>query len=313
LLFNVPQPYHNGGTPSGSYTIAQNVGAMTNKGIELTVTGGIIRKQDFKWDLTLNLTTVKNKITRMPKETPELVAAPFKRIEGKSIYEFFTREYYGVDPETGYTLYRGLQGSVDYDPKNAEHKLITHGDGRVDTLTTNENAARQVWTGKSALAPVYGSIVNNFTYKNFDFGFVLMYSIGGYRDDSQYRNLMSSGTDRGNNLHKDLLKAWQNPGDVSDIPANNLNRLNQNNAMSDRWLTKASYLSLSAVNVSYSFPDQWINQVGIKRARIFASAENLFFVSARKGFNPLGSISSSPNSQTYTQARTMTLGVNFGF
>lgn len=93
LLFNVQQPYHNGGTTGGSFSISRNVGAMTNKGIELTVTGGLIRKPDFSWDLTLNVTTLKNEITKMPIETPEIVRCPYKRVEGRSIYDYYTRTF----------------------------------------------------------------------------------------------------------------------------------------------------------------------------------------------------------------------------
>ena len=313
LLFDVLQPYHNGGTTSGSFSISKNVGAMTNQGIELTLTGNLIRKQDFKWDLTLNVTTIKNKLTRMPEETPELTSSPYKRVVGKSIYEYYTRTYYGVDPETGKALYLGLADGVNYDPTNASYKLIDKGNGKIDTVTFDHNAARQDWIGKSALAPVFGSIVNNFSYKGFDIGFVLTYSLGGYRYDSQYAGLMSSGTNSGSNLHKDLYKAWQKPGDITDVPINDLNRINQNGATSDRWLRKGSYLNISAINFSYRLPVTMLDQIGVKRARVFASAENLYFFSGKKGFNPIGSIAGVTANSSYTHARTVSFGVNFGF
>lgn len=286
---------------------------MTNKGIELTLSGGLIRQQDFRWDLTLNVTTVKNKITRMPEETPEIVSSPYKRAEGRSIYDFYTRTYYGVDAETGRALYLGLADGVEYNPDNADHKLIDRGNGQIDTVTFNHNSARQDWLDKSALAPVFGSIVNSFGYKGFDLGFVLTYSLGGYKYDGQYAGLMSSGPSNGSNLHRDLLNGWRAPGDVSDIPLMDLNRTAQNGATSDRWLRKGSYLNISAINMSYRLPEGLINQIGVKRARVFASAENLYFFSAKKGFNPVGSISSVTDNSSYTHARTVTFGVNFGF
>lgn len=313
LLFSVPQPYHNGGTTSGSFTINKNVGAMTNKGVEVTLTGGLVRQPEFRWDLTLNVTTLKNTITKMPEETPEIVSSPYKRTEGHSIYDYYTRTFYGVDVETGRALYLGLADGVEYDPDNADHKLIDRGNGIVDTVTFNHNSAKQDWIGKSALAPVFGSIINNFSYKGFDFGFVLTYGLGGYKYDSQYAGLMSSGPSNGSNLHRDLFNAWKNPGDVTDVPLMDLNRTSQNGAASDRWLRKGSYLNISAINMSYRLPEAWLNQVGVKRARIFASAENLYFFSAKKGFNPVGSLSSVSSNSSYTHARTVTFGVNFGF
>ena len=313
LLFDVNQPYHNGGTPSGSYSIQKNVGAVTNKGIEVSLTGNLIRKEDFNWNLTINLSTVKNKITKMPEETPAIVSSPYKRVEGRSIYDYYTRTYYGVDSETGRALYLGLADGVTYDPANSNHKIIDKGNGVMDTVTFDHNSARQGWLNKSALPPVYGSIVNNFSYKNFDFGFVLTYSLGGYHYDGYYAGLMSSGPSSGSNLHKDLLNAWKNPGDESDIPLMDLNRTAQNGAVSDRWLQKASYLNISAINVAYRIPETLISRVGIKRARIFASAENLYFWSGRKGFNPVGGLTSPTGNASYTHARTINFGVNFGF
>lgn len=313
LLFSVNQPYHNGGTTSGSYSIQKNVGSVTNKGVELSLTGNLIRKPGFNWNLTFNLTTIKNKITKMPEETPEIVSSPYKRVVGRSIYDYYTREYYGVDAETGRALYLGLADGVTYDPENADFKLIEKGNGVIDTVTFNHNSARQNWLNKSALPPVYGSIVNNFSYKNFDFGFVMTYSLGGYFYDGQYAGLMSSGPSNGSNLHRDLFNAWKNPGDVSDIPLMDLNRTAQNGATSSRWLQKASYLNLSSVNMAYRIPDRLLDRIGLKRARVFASAENLYYWSGRKGFNPVGGLTGPTGNSAYTHARTINFGVNFGF
>ncbi|MGG5901975.1 SusC/RagA family TonB-linked outer membrane protein [Sphingobacterium daejeonense] len=312
LLFSVNQPYHNGGTWAGSFAVQQNVGAMTNKGIEATVTGNLIRKPEFNWNLTFNVTTVKNEITKMPVETPEIVSSPYKRAVGRSLYDFYTRTYYGVDPETGEALYLGLEDGVEFDPDNATHRLIDNGNGRVDTVTTNQNAARQSWLNKSALPPVYGSIINDFTYKNFDFRFVLTYSLGGHFYDGYYGGLVSSGPANGANLHQDLLNAWKEPGDITDVPRMDVGRTAQHGATSSRYLTKASYLNISAINVGYRIPEVYSNRIGIKRARVYASAENLFYWSAKKGFNPLGGITGPTGNSSYTHARTINFGINFG-
>lgn len=314
LLFDVPQPMHNGGTNADgrtSFIVAQNVGAMTNKGIELSLTGGLIRKPDFNWDLTFNLTTIKNKITKMPEQTPAIVSSPFKREAGYSIYEYFTRTYYGVDPETGYAMYLGLKDDVEYSAN--DHKIIEHSDGRRDTVTFSHNDARESYIGKSALPPVYGSLVNQFSYKNFDFGFVITYSMGAYAYDGQYAGLMSSGPSNGANLHKDLQGAWKNPGDISDIPAMNVGRTAQNGAASTRWLTKSDYLNLSSLTMSYRLPSKWLASAGIRNARVFAAGENLFYLSKRKGFNPVGSLTGATANNVYTHARTFNFGFNIGF
>src|SRR5690606_7037003 len=114
LLFNVRQPYHNGGTTSGSFSIYKNVGNMVNKGLEVSLTGSLIRNHDLSWNMTANFSTVNNKLTKMPDETPEIVSSPYKRKAGYSIYEYYTRSFYGVDPDNGRVLYRGIvEGGYD--------------------------------------------------------------------------------------------------------------------------------------------------------------------------------------------------------
>jgi len=142
---------------------------------------------------------------------------------------------------------------------------------------------------------------------------VLSYSLGGYFYESQYGGLMGAGAVNGSNLHKDLLGAWKKPGDITDIPAMNTNRTAQTGALSDRWLKNASYLNISSVNVGYRIPDRLISRTGIRNARVYASAENLYFWSGRKGFNPVGGLVSSTGNSSYTHARTFNFGVNFGF
>lgn len=307
LLFQVQQPFHNGGTTDGSYAVYKNVGNMVNKGIEFSVRGAIIRNPDFEWSLGFNLSTVSNKITKMPEETPEIVSSPYKREAGKSIYEYFTRSYYGVDPENGAVLYKGIEEGA-YDPENPQIKIIG-----ADTVTYDQNLARRDYIGKSALPKAYGSLINSLSYKNFDFEFVLMYSLGGYVMDNQYGSFMSSGPNGGTGLHVDLLNGWRKPGDQTDIPRMDMNQTSQFGAASDRFLTKSDYLSLSAVNVSYRIPQVLQDRILLKNARIFLSAENIWFITKRKGLNTLSGFSSAAASGSYTMPKTINVGINFGF
>ncbi|MGO1649144.1 MAG: hypothetical protein ACTHXT_07350, partial [Sphingobacterium sp.] len=159
---------------------------------------------------------------------------------------------------------------------------------------------------------VFGSIVNHLSYKDFDFSFVMTYSVGGWAYDGQYAGFMSSGTTNGSNLHKDLFNAWQQPGDVTDVPRMDLTRTNQHGATSSRFLTRADYFGLSAINMAYNLPESLLARAGIKRARVFASAENLFFITARKGMNTFSGITGVQGTTSYSPARTINFGINFG-
>lgn len=307
LLFEVRQPYHNGGTTSGSFTIQKNVGDMQNTGIELSVTGNLIRREHFNWNLTFNITTLKNEILKMPVETPEIVSSPYRRAVGHSMNDYYTRRFYGVDPDNGRVLYLGV---TEYDAENDDIKLIDNGNGRVDTVTYNHNLAKQDWIGKSALAKAYGSLASNFSYRNFGLGFVLMYSVGGWANDGQYGGFMSSGPSNGANLHRDLLNGWRQPGDQTDIPRMDLNQTSFFGATSTRFLTRADYLSISSVNLSYRLPADLVSRAHIKGARVFVSGENLAFFTHRKGMNTVSNFNGVSGTNSYSPARVFNVGIN---
>ncbi|MGK6351681.1 SusC/RagA family TonB-linked outer membrane protein [Parapedobacter sp. DT-150] len=307
LLLSLNLPYHYGGETDGNFEIDQNVGSMYNRGFEFSLTGNLIRRSDFNWNMTFNISTVSNKILEMPEEMLTYITGNYQWKAGKSRYDYYTRKFYGVDPENGQVMYLGV---TEYNPDNADMKLIDHGDGRVDTVTYNHSAARLDYIGKSALPKAYGSLVNSFTYKDFDFGFVLMYSVGGWVVDGQYGGFMSPGPSNGANLHRDLLNGWRQPGDQTDIPRMDLNRTSQYGAASDRFLTRSDYLSLSSINASYRLPASIASRIRIKGARLFVSAENLWFVSARKGMNPMSDLTSAAGSGTYNFMKTVNVGIN---
>ena len=307
LLFEIQQPFHNGGSTDGSFVVRQNVGDMRNTGIELSLTGNIIRKDAFNWNLTLNVTTLKNRILKMPEETKEIVASPYKRAVGHSMNDYFTRKFYDVDPDNGRVRYLGVD---EYDADNESIQLIDRGNGQIDTVTYDHNLAKQDWIGKSALAKAYGSVVNSFTYKEFDLSFVLLYSVGGWANDSQYGSLMSSGPSNGSNLHRDLLNGWRTPGQDTDIPRMDMNQTSIFGATSTRFLTKADYLSISAVNLGYRLPVNLVSRIGVKGIRVFASAENLYLFTHRKGMNTASDFTGVSGSANYDPARTFSAGIN---
>lgn len=306
LIFSVPQPLQNGGTPTSGYTVFQNIGNMSNKGVEVQINGVIVRGKNFNWNMTVNATTYKNKITQMPPVPSTITSSPFKREAGYSFYEFYTRTFYGVDPADGQALYLG---ALTYDPANS--RLIDNGKGGKDTVTIESNNAVQSYTGKSAIPDVYGSIVNNFSYKNFDLSFVLTYQLGGYVYDGVYGSLMTTST-AGANYHTDILNRWQKPGDITNVPRLDETRSTQFGAASTRWLTSASYLAINNVNLSYRVPASLTSKIGASNVMVYVSAENLHFFTKRKGMNVNGNFSGT-TSDSYDAARVLNLGLSVNF
>ncbi len=290
LLFAVPQPLSDPVT-----TIRKNVGNMSNKGIELQLGGDLIRKKDFSWNILTNTSMIKNKITKLPSETPQITQGT-KRLEvGQDIYQFYLRQYAGVDPADGAALYL---------PTPTATTDLRTINGQV--LTTNFNDARFEYSG-TAIPDLFGAITNTFIYKDLQLSFLINYQIGGKFYDNIYAGLM--GVSFGGALHKDALNAWTETNTSSPFPRLDVTSTSFFTAQSSRWLVDASYLSISNVNLSYKLPKKYISKLDLSNVRIFASGENLALFSKRKGLNPSESFNGT-NSTTYTPSRTVTFGLS---
>ncbi len=290
LLFSVPRPLSNPVT-----TIRQNVGNMRNKGIELSLGGDLIKKKDFSWNILTNSSIVKNEITKLPPSTPTITAGTKRYEVGQDIYQFYLRQYAGVD---------ATDGSALYIPTAAAASDLRTIDGTV--YTTNQNNAEFAYYG-SAIPDLFGAVTNTFNYKSFQVSFLINYQIGGRFYDAQYAGLMGIGS-YGKSLHKDVLNSWTETNTSAPNPRLDVTSSGFFNAQSSRWLVDASYLQISNVNFSYRLPKKLISKLDLSNVRVFASGENLALFANRQGLNPTEAFT-GVNSTTYTPSRTVVFGL----
>ncbi len=301
LLYNVPLPLSMGLSEGPA-----NVATIVNSGFELGVTGHLLTRGDFKWDLTLNLSTLHNEIT----EIPEPFIDGSKRWEkGRSRYDYFIYDFAGVDPDNGDALYYAYEEEPD--PDTGEYLRKTNEDGTFVTTNDYQDAGKG-YANKSSVPDLIGSIQNDFSYKGFDLSFLFTYGIGGYILDYGYANMMHPGS-YGSSLHPDQLKGWRKPGDETDIPRMESGDPNLNVTMSTRYLTDASYFALKNLSLSYTFNQPFIKDFGIDHLKVFVIGENLFINTARKGLNPQYSLAGTPSGNDYNPSRVVSLGVNVSF
>ena len=295
LLFDVPQ-----GLSSIITTRTQNIGTMSNKGVEVQLGVDLIRSEGFKWDVQLNFTALKNNISKLPQETP-VITIGTKRLEvGKDLFAFYLRRWAGVDPLDGAGLYHALPGATG-------NTIRVSGKG--DTLTTNPSFAAFGYAG-TAIPRHFGSINNTFTFKNISLSFLLNYQVGGKFYDGNYAGLMSFTY--GSSLHADALNAWKKPGDVTDVPRLDAVNNSRINAASDRWLIDASYINVRNVTLNFKLPSTFTNKFGMDQARVFIGGENLHVFSKRSGMNPAESFNGT-NGPVYTPNRLINAGFNITF
>lgn len=295
LIFNVPLPIS-----SGVESVTRNIGRMVNKGIEIELAGQLLNAKGFTWNLGLNATFLKNEITKMPDETKEIITGTKKYMEGQSRYDFWLREFMGVSPETGEAYYR----AEDYVAANSI--ILESG----DTVTTSLNNGRFHYSG-SAIPDVSGGITNSFRYKGFALSVLLVYQLGGKVYDATYQGLMGAGG-YGAAKHKDILKRWQNPGDITDVPRMDAGRTADFDSQSDRWLVDATFFNVRSITFSYDLPKQLIQKASINNAQVFLSGENLAFSSKRRGMNVQQNFGGT-TSNVFTPNKTFVTGITLSF
>lgn len=296
LLFSVPLPQSTGLSSKWG-----NIGSMRNDGFEIQMSYDIIKSNDFIWTFDVNATSYVNEITKMPlgpdgKPQEIVTTTGFKKLsEGHSIYDFWVREYAGVDSNDGSALF---------------YKDIKEGETVTGRETTkDQNQASYYYVG-SSIPKVYGGITNTVSWKGISLSALLTYQVGGLMYDSNWATLMHVGA-FGSNWSSDILRRWQKPGDVTDVPRLQ-NNYTAGTAASSRYLTNASFLSLRNVMLSYELPKALVNRIDLQDVRIFASGDNLALLTKRKGMDPQQSFAGTSDF-TYAPSRIISFGLNLTF
>jgi len=294
LLFDVPQ-----GLSSVVTTRTENIGSMSNKGIEVQLNADVIRARDVNWSIQLNATHIKNKITKLPGGQP--ITSGTKRLaEGKDIFAFYLRQWYGVDPTDGAGLYYALPGLAP-----TQYRLTKAG----DTVVTSPTNARFDYSG-TAIPKLFGSIGTNVEFKGVGLSLLLNYQIGGKFYDGNYQGMLTPSY--GASLHADVLRSWQKPGDISDIPRFDIAGSTNFNSQSNRFLIDASYLSIRNITLSYGIPRNILDKFNVSHCKFYISGENVAVFAKRKGLNPAENFNGT-NSAIYVPNRVLSAGVNVTF
>lgn len=310
LLFDTSIPLSNGVS-----SIVQNIGKVKNNGVEFDLNYQLLRRNDWTFSIGVNGTHIKNKVTQLPAGNENgIVTGSKKYMVGHSIYEFWLRQWYGVNPENGDGLYyldTDAYNEADGTLSESVKSTLVTIDGK--QLTNSYRYAKYDYSG-SAIPKLYGGFNFNLGYKDFELSAVFSYSLGGKVLDLTYANLMATD-EFGYAMSEDVKKAWQKPGDITNVPrldANSTHATSIGQSYSTRWLTNANYLNLRTVTLSYNLPAKWLHHVMVKNARLSVSAENLFMIKARQGLNPQANYAGVSYNE-YMPARNITLGLNVSF
>ena len=294
--------------PSSGYSgYYDNVGDMRNRGFEITLHGTPIQTKNFRWDLTLNMSHYKNKVTYLAPERKSTTAQGYEGYangsyfvgEDLSYYTWYIPKYAGVDQTTGLSMW---------------YKDVTDAEGNVTRETTTTYSEATNYLCGTALPDLYGGFSTSFQFFGVDVSASFAYQIGGLSYDSGYASGMASpySSSAGSNLNKDILKSWTPENPSTTIPRFQYGD-NTSVSTSDRFLLDASYLNISNIQVGYTLPESFTRKFGVGKLRVYLACDNVYYWSRRQGFDPRYSYSGSTNYANYSPIRTISGGINVQF
>lgn len=320
--------------PSLGYALLKvNDGQLRNSGLEFNVQAHLIKTPEFYLDLGVNGEFLNNELTTMPIDPSTGVEKTiniddyFGQAKGHSIYDFYLREWAGVDPADGAAMWNqyfydangdGTMQDGEESISSLQDYLVVNPDraNSIGKQTTKvyQNAT-QKFVGESAIPTVRGGFHLATGYKGFSLSARFIYGIGGKAYDFTYARLMANDQVGANNWHKDILNRWQKPGDITDVPRLSSDVTGDTNVASSstRFLTNADYLSLNNIRLGYTIPKNFVEQIGMTDFELWISGDNLFLWSERNGLNPTTSEAGTTDWYTYSPLSTFTFGIRAKF
>lgn len=295
LLYNVQLS-----TLTGYGNQWQNIGAVRNTGVELSVDADVYSNKDWTWTLGFNLGHNKNRIEELYGGLSQ-ISGKRRFEEGRDMDDLWMAEWAGVDPETGSPLW-----------------YMTDEQGeRVLTKSYTEANKDRVYMGTAA-PKLFGGFNTLLSWKNLTMQASFVYSIGGQLYASGRELLDSDGAyDTYNQM---VLKKgwtrWEKPGDIATHPK----AINGGNASahkpSSRYLEKADYLTMKNLSVAYAFPKTLLAKLGVNDLTLSFSADNLFTITPYSQVDPVTSGYESNGvggSSVYPSTRKYVFGLGVSF
>lgn len=275
---------------SGFSSTTENIGALRNYGWEFSVSGYPVSTKDWKWKLSLNATTYKNKITSLP--AAEMWSGNKKWVEGGSLYDWYMYEWAGVNRENGNPQW------YHYDANGNKVKTEDYS-----SLVT----ADKVKCGNS-LPDVTGGIQSDLSYKNWSLSFLLSYSLGGKLYNGDKVSLMGQYS-TGSGWSSDMLGRWTPENPDTDIPRLTTQPSSSWTSTSSRFLVDRSYARLKNVTLSYSLPKSLLKKISFKDASLYLQAENLLTFCGQQGLDPEQTVGGTTYYR-YPAMKTISFGIN---
>lgn len=301
-------------------TTNKNIGKLYNQGYEIAVSFKAINTENFKWDVSSNLTLSKNVVTNLVDgqdiiggtSSDTNIAPNLILREGESMNSLYGFKYWGVNKANGNPVYYKADGSLVQGNVNTTSYFKFDPNNPADMTTpATLSAATDKFILGNTLPTYYGSVSSNMKYKNIDFGFMFRFSGGNKIFNSTRRELMNQNF---NNNGTEILGRWQsvdNPGDgwTPRLYASSNTFTNLSGNASSRFVEKGDFISLDNISIGYSLPKLVLDKIKVDNFRIYVQAQNIWLISDYKGINPEMETSGVDINGT-PRSKVISMGIN---
>ncbi|HLN72125.1 MAG TPA: SusC/RagA family TonB-linked outer membrane protein, partial [Prolixibacteraceae bacterium] len=316
-LLNLPVAWYLGNLGGDP---AVNAASIRNRGIEVSAT---VRnnEHDLKWDLSANLTTIKNKVEDVGNqgETAQGVSIDFiqtgisRSQVGRSIGEWYVRKTNGLfQSQAEVDNYKNSKGIVIQPlAKPGDIRYVDiNDDGVINSL--DRTFAGSPWPTLQTGAQF------NASYKGFSLN-VQLIGVFGFKILNGVRQVLDGY--QNTNFRKGI-SPWAPGNTNTDDPrigiAINDPGLAENGLIeSSRWLENGSYVRIRNVEIGYALPRSMMESVNISSARLYISGQNLLTITDYSGLDPdvvgNGILERGYDNGNWPSSRIISLGIQCEF
>lgn len=287
------------GIPSG--TIARNVGDVEVKGLELTLSYNDTQG-DFKWSAWGNISTAKSTVNNLSDNLDQILlgnlSPPFaetltRLAPGQPLYHFFGYIMDGVYSTDQEVIDHLGENSLSTNPNAGAGITFQAGDVRFRDISGPDGVPDGLITADDRT--VIGDPNPDFTYslnlsasyKGFDAS-ILVTGVQGV-DILNANTWYLQSQDFIANFSTDVLRRWQRPGDITDVPRFRFVGNNTNNAISTRYIEDGSFARLKNITIGYTVDKSIIESAfkgAVSKVRFYVQSQNLVTLTNYSGFDP---------------------------
>ncbi len=265
--------------------VMKNVGAMSNRGIEMELSAVAIDKNDLRWDLAFNVAHNQNEVDEISVGNDFINTGGISGDVGQTIQVIKV----GESMNSFYVYEHKMENGLPVNDQGFGTRLDRYVDQNEDGLI-NEN---DLVVYNNAFAKVEMGLTSNLSYKNASMSFTMRSKLGNY----VYNNVASSKgyfnrmTEFGpNNLHTSVFTT----------------QFNDKQLLSNYYVEDASFLRLDNITLAYTF-----TQLDFVKIRVYGTAQNVMTITGYSGLDP--EVAGGIDNNLYPRSRTFVGGINITF